>query len=50
MTKLKSSLQQLVYYQYLQNLGQLKLSKQHIKQINIIHVTKSCSLSFFSNQ
>ena len=33
MIKQTSCLQQLVYYQYLQYLGQQKLSKQHIKQI-----------------
>ena len=27
------------YHQYLKYLGQQKLSKQHIKQINIKHVT-----------
>ena len=36
MIKYTSCLQQLVYHQYL---GQQKLSKQDIKQINIIHVT-----------
>ena len=41
MTKQTSCLQQLVYYQYLQYLGQQKLGKQHIKQINIIHVILS---------
>ena len=39
MTKQTSCLQQLVYYHYLQYLGHQKLSKQHIKQINIMHVT-----------
>ena len=39
MTKQTSCLHQLVCYQYLQYLGQKKLSKLHIKQINIIHFT-----------
>ena len=37
---LGSEISELVYYQYLQYLGQQKLSKQHIKKINIIHVTQ----------